>query len=102
MGGAAEDSEDEESVRAASTDSDDESIIVNFQFTMTQRSNYDENSLLIDTGPTSSAIKNPKMVVNMRKSITVMNTKLNGGQQISKYKADLPDFLRYSLTRNLC
>ena len=32
------------------------------------------------------------MVINMRKSITKMNVKSNGGQQTSIYKVDLPGF----------
>ena len=44
-----ENMEDEESDSASSIDSDNESIIVDFQSAMTEGSNHDDNSLLIDT-----------------------------------------------------
>ena len=66
--------------------------MADFRFDMSEVSNYDNNSLLINTVSTFLIIKNPKMVVTVRKSSTTMNAKLNSRQQTSTYKADLSRF----------
>ena len=72
--------------------SDDESVIMDFQFVMDDGGMYDERSILIDTGSTFSVMKNPKMVVNIRDSKKIMKAETNGGVQESNQKAFLPGF----------
>jgi len=64
MDGTVEEVREEENESKVSSNSNEESIIVDFQFTISDLSNYDDNSILIDMGSTFSVIKNPKMVIN--------------------------------------
>ena len=78
-------------------DSYDESVIVNYQyimmaFAMAEAGTHDGMLMLIDTCSKFYIIKNPKMAVNVRRNPTTMKEKSNGGHQISKFKADLPEF----------
>lgn len=79
-------------------DSGDESVIMDFQFAMDTIGLHDDNVILIDTGSTFSVMKNPKMVVDIRKSKKVTNAETNGGIQETNHKAFLPGFLRRGLT----
>ena len=72
---------------------DDESVIMDFQFVMAEIGMYDDRSIFIDTGSMFSVMKNPKMLVKIRKSKKVMNAETNGGTQESRHKAFLPGFL---------
>lgn len=72
---------DEDSESVDGSHSEEESIIVEHQLTMTKKSNYDDNSILFDTRSIFSVIKKPNMVVNLRNIITTMNGKSNGGNE---------------------
>lgn len=73
-------------------DSDDESVIIDFQFAMGTSGLYDDKTILIDTGSTFSVMKNPKMVVDIRKSKKVMKVETNSGVHETNHKAFLPVF----------
>jgi len=80
-------------------ESNDESVIMDFQFLMDENNAHDDISTLIDTGSTFSVIEKPKMVVSIRKSEKVMTAETNGVTQESRLKAFLPFFLKYGSTR---
>ena len=83
---------DENSGENTEDSSDDESVIMDFQFAMDSIGLYDDKAILIDTGSTFSVMKNPKMVIDIKKSKKVMKAETNGGVQESNYKALLPGF----------
>ena len=78
----------------------DESVVVHFswaQVNLNQQGNnqghgYTDADILIDTGSTFSIFKNPKMVLNVRKSRRPLKALSNGGKQESYLTADLPGF----------
>ena len=65
MDGTVEDGE--EKGGESSEDNSDESVIMDYQFAMDSMGLYDDKAILIDTGSTFSVMKNPKMVVNIKK-----------------------------------
>ena len=78
----------------------DESSFVHFQWAqiaLTQQQNnrtntYKDTDILINTGSTFSVFKNPKMLLNIRKSSRPLKAITNGGNQISEDMGDLPGF----------
>jgi hypothetical protein len=84
-------------VEVADTDSDDNSVIVSFQFGQQGGQNLEacnDNSILIDTGSTCSVFKNPKMLLNIRRSNKTLRVYTNGGHQDSTAIADLLGFFQ--------
>ena len=84
-----------------SDNSDDESVIMSFQFfnrnfktasNIMSKSSIDDRSILIDTGSTFSVIRNPKMLINVRNSSKTLRAVTNGGNQDHTMKGDLPGF----------
>jgi len=109
-------------------DSDDGSIIMNFQFTqpavkifkpatekvpkklmrlfnmtsmeMKMRKRYTEKDILIDTGSTCSVVRNPNMLLNIKNSKNIMKTVSNGGYQDYKLRGMFPGFFRVWLNEH--
>ena len=53
---------------------------------------YKNADILINTGSTFSLFKNPKMLLNIRKSSKPLKVFTNGRKQVSEYTSDLPGF----------
>ena len=78
----------------------DDSNFVHFQWAQVglnqlqgnRKNTYKDTDILIDTGSTFSVFKNPKMLLNIRKSTKPLNAITNGGKQTSEYTGDLPGF----------
>ena len=74
--------------------SDDDSLILLFQFIQRIVCNYKDTDMLINTGPTVSVINNDKMLVNIKDSPHKLRAYTNGRHQDSTKKGELPGFLK--------
>lgn len=56
---------------------------------------YKDTDILQDTESTCSVFKNTYMLMNVKKSDTIMRAVSNGGHQDSRHVGHLPGFLTY-------